>query len=74
MAEDGRGWKRKKEEAGGWKEEAGGGRRKQGRQRKIGKRGWLCALGAEHVAERKMGNFGSYLLWIGLPLDKTSFG
>ena len=56
--------KRKKEEKRGWKrmeEETGG-------------RGWLCALGAEHVAERKMGNFGSYLLWIGLPLDKTSFG
>ena len=59
MEEDGRGWKRKKEEGGGgkedgggWKEEAGGGRRKQGRQRKIGKRGWLCALGAEHVAEQ----------------------
>ena len=54
MGEDGRGWKRMAEEAGG--------------------RGWLCALGAEHVAERKMGNCGSYLLWIGLPLDKTSFG
>ena len=62
MAEDGRGWKRREEEerggrrreedGGGWKEEAGGGRWKQGRQRKRGKRGWLCALGAEHVAEQ----------------------
>ena len=46
-----RGGRRRQEETG----EAGGnrgGRRKQGRQRKIGKRGWLCALGAEHVAEQ----------------------
>ena len=42
MEEDGRGWKRRKEEAGG----------DRGRLRKIGKRGWLCALGAEHVAEQ----------------------
>ena len=39
MGEDGRGGKRRKEEAGG----------DRGRLRKIGKRGWLCALGAEHV-------------------------
>ena len=45
IIEEGRGWER-------MAEEAGGGRRKQGRQRKIGKRGWLCALGAEHVAEQ----------------------
>ena len=44
------------------------------REEETGGRGWLCALGAEHVAERKMGNFGSYLLWIGLPLDRASFG
>ena len=39
MEEDGRGWERRKEEAGG----------DRGRLRKIGKRGWLCALGAEYV-------------------------
>ena len=50
MEEDGRGWQRMER---GWEEEAGGGKRKQGgRQRKIGKRGWLCALGAEHLAEQ----------------------
>ena len=48
MEEEERG-ERREEEGGGWKEEAGGNR---GRQRKIGKRGWLCALGAEHVAEQ----------------------
>ena len=37
MEEEGR--KRRKEEAGG----------DRGRLRKIGKRGWLCALGAEYV-------------------------
>ena len=42
MEEDGRGRKRRKEEAGG----------DRGRLRKIGKRGWLCALGAEHLAEQ----------------------
>ena len=54
-------------------EEERGGKRREEEGRGDGRR-WLCALGAEHVAERKMGNFGSHLLWIGLPLDKTSFG
>ena len=39
MEEDGRGGKRRQEETGG----------DRGRLRKIGKRGWLCALGAEYV-------------------------
>ena len=55
MEEDGRGRKRREADEKRRQEEAGGnrgGRRKQGRQRKIGKRGWLCALGAEHVAEQ----------------------
>ena len=55
MEEDGRGRKRREADGKRRQAEAGGnrgGRRKQGRQRKIGKRGWLCALGAEHVAEQ----------------------
>ena len=60
MEEDGRGWKRMEEDGRGWKrikEEGRGGKRRQeaggrGRQRKIGKSGWLCALGAEHLAEQ----------------------
>ncbi|MGM9696449.1 MAG: hypothetical protein ACI3X8_06205, partial [Alloprevotella sp.] len=46
IIEEGRGWKRMEEDGKRRKEEAGGDR---GRLRKIGKRGWLCALGAEHV-------------------------
>ena len=42
MEEEERGAKRRIEEAGGDK----------GRLRKIGKRGWLCALGAEHLGQR----------------------
>ena len=42
MEEDGRGGKRRQEETGGGR----------GRLRKIGKRGWLCALGAEHLGQR----------------------
>ena len=42
-------------------------------EEEAGGRGWLCALGAEHVAERKMGNCGSYLFWIGPLLDRASF-
>ena len=63
MEEDERGWKRMEEDGKRRKEEGRG-----------DGRGWLCALGAEHVAERKMGNCGSYLLWIGPLLDRTSFG
>ena len=77
IIEEGRGWKRikrggkrKKEEADGWKEEAGGGRRKQGRQRKIGKRGWLCALGAEHVAEQMVD--GSDGAWAAMKKERSS--
>ena len=47
MEEDGRGWK----EDGKRKQAEGRGNR-GGRQRKIGKHGWLCALGAEHLAEQ----------------------
>ena len=46
MEEDGKrreeGEKRRPAEAGG----------NRGRQRKIGWRGWLCALGGEHLAEQ----------------------
>ena len=55
------------------KEEERGGKRREEEGRGDGRR-WLCALGAEHVAERKMGNFGSFLLWIGSLLDRASLG
>ena len=54
-------------------EEGRGGKRREEEGRGDG-RGWLCALGAEHVAERKMGNCGSFLLWIGPLLDRASLG
>ena len=49
MEEDGRGRKRRQADGKRRQAEAGGNR---GGRRKIGKRGWLCALGAEHVAEQ----------------------
>ena len=52
MKDDGRGWKRMEEEAGGdW------GRQEEDRRARLALR-----LSAEHVAERKMGYCGIYLL------------